>query len=334
MSTTSADQRLPALPPWRRAFDPPGAAHTAAWATLEQLRRLWQAGSGSNRPDDVSLLTPSGAPVEFTFRTGSDTLSYTAEPGLPLSSPAAKWRTIAAIVGIGSLDRKTNDLLSLLRAQPDQRFGCWLGVRQSASAVGFKVYQEVTPFGHELVRRNLLVDLPSLDPKPRIVPQLVGQALPAGATEFYFHITDPRPSTLHALLKAADAAERLRLVTDCLAWLAAIPASQLREQLRIGLSYRVAAGQPTIVTFFVHAAQISESNQQIRQRLLELARQLGLDFTQYERATHSLADWEPPIPAHGLVGVTIEPSGNVSLSVGVTPPLDQPASANCCDNRA
>ena len=329
--TTSADQRL-SVPPWQGALDPPDAAHTAAWATFAQLRRLWRAGTGT--PDGKSLLTPSGVPVEFTFRSGSDTLSYTAEPGLPRSTPQEKWRTIATISGIHSADREGADLLPLLREQPGQRFGCWLGVRQGAGEVNFKVYQEVTSVGHELVRRHLLADLPALDPKLHIVPQLVGQSLPGGASEFYFHVLDPRPSTLHSLLKAAGAADRLHLVTDCLAWLAAIPASQVREQLRIGMSYRVAPGQPTIVTLFIHAAQISESNRQVRQRLLELAQQLSLDFARYERATCPLAEWEPPIPVHGLVGVTIGPSGNISLSVGVIPLPDQPTPADCCDNRA
>ena len=156
----------------------------------------------------------------------------------------------------------------------------------------------------------------------RIIPQLVGQALPMGATEYYVHVPDPGPSTLHALLKAAGVSDRLRLITDCLAALAGMPVIQIRERLRVGMSYRIVDGEQVVVSVFIHAAQISERNGEIRQRLIALARQLSLDLSLYERLTLPLTEREAPLPLHGLVGLTVAPSGKLSLSVGVRPPAE------------
>ena len=319
----SADRRAPDLRDWRAALDPPGVPHEEAWAALDLLSALWEPASAA------SLLTPSGASLEFTFRSGSDTLVYTAEPGPPDAPLHAKSRVIQAITSTGMVP-PLHPLVDTLRQQPSQQFGCWLGVRQGYGAVSYKLYQEVTRAAREQVRSALSAALPTLDPTIALIPQLFGPTLPGGPIEFYLHVPDSRPSTLHTLLKAAGASEQLRLCTQSLAWLTEMPVSRLHEGLRLGISYRLAPDQPSTVSLFIHAVQVSERNGQVRERLLELARQLGLDFARYERATAFLDMFDPPLPIHGLVGLTVEPTGKLSLSAGVSPP----SLARSCDTSA
>ena len=344
MEALARERRAPDLRGWRTALDPPSTPHREAWATLDLLSALWQPGQAA------SLLTPSGVPLEFTFRSDSDTLVYTAEPGSSTYSPHTKWSVIRAITAtdqmeypssVGAAPRGRLDgpmtnvmardqgghggpplpvLVDMLRQQPGQRFGCWLGVRQGMGVASYKVYQEVTPAARQHTRDALDRLVPGLDRSIPLVPQLVGQSLPAGAIEFYLRIPDPRPATLHALLGAIGAAGQLRLCRESLAGLADLPLSQLHERIRLGLSYRLAPDQPPVVSLFLHSVQISEHDRSVRTRLLELAAQLGLDFARYARATVFLHDLAPPLPFHGLIGLSVAPTGRLSLSAGVSPP--------------
>jgi len=316
LDTVTVDRRAPVLDEWRAALDPPGVPHHEAWATLDLLSALWQ-------PAPVgSLLTPSGAPLEFTFRSGSDALVYTAEPGQPGYSPHTKWSVIRAVTAACGMNQPppVGAVVEMLRQQPGQRFGCWLGVRLGSGTVSYKIYQEVTPAARDRTRCALYAALPALDPGIAVVPQLVGHTLSDGPSEYYLRVPDPRPSTLHALLRAAGVSEQLRLCSESLAWLAGIPVTRLHERLRLGLSYRLTPDQPPVASLFIHAVQISERNLPVRARLLELAAQLGLDLARYARATAFLGEFDPVQPLHGLIGLTIEPAGRLSLSAGVSPP--------------
>lgn len=295
---------------------PASALH--AGHILKTLSRTWMAARNNGCIAASSLLTPGGYPLEFTFRSGSGNLCYTADPGLPQASVAEKWRLIRALDG--KLDTRIHPLLPLLAAQPAQHFGCWLGVRHQRGAHRFKVYQEVGPQTSPLILQHLRCAVPGLADAEEISPRLLG-VMPGtgGATEYYCKVERPGPAALHRLYAAADRGRLLPCVIDFLAYLAAEPQEKLLERLRIGISYSVAPERPPRITLYAHACQLFGGNRQARLRWLGLVRQIGGEAALYERLTRAFEEDEPPDILHGLAGIGITETGRIECSLGLRP---------------
>jgi len=295
---------------------PASAIH--AGHLLKILCRPGLAGMKSGRPAPVSLLTPSGYPLEFTFRSASSDLVYTAEPGLPQASSAAKWRFVRKLDE--KLDLRLHPLLPTLVAQPAQRFGCWLGVRHREGVRRFKIYQEVGPQTSSWILHHLRCAVPGLGDATELSPNLLG-VVPGidGATEYYCRVEHPGPAVLHKLYAAADMGRLLSGVIDYLAYLAAVPREKLFGRLRIGISYNVASGRTPHVTLFVHACQLFDDNRQARLRWLGLVRQLGGQAAIYDKLTRVFEEADSSAMVHGLVGIGINETGRIECSVGLRP---------------
>lgn len=295
---------------------PASALH--AGHILGTLSRTWTNATNSGGITAASLLTPGGYPLEFTFRSGSSNLSYTADPGLPQAIVAEKWRLIHALDG--KLGIQIHPLLPMLAAQPAQQFGCWLGVRHQRGAHRFKVYQEVGPQASPRILQHLRGAVPGLADAEEISPSLLG-VMPGtgGATEYYCKVERPGPAALHRLYAAIGRGRLLPCVIDSLAYLAAQPQEKLLDRLRIGISYSVAPERPPRVTLYAHACQLFNGNRQTRLRWLGLVRQLGGEAALYEQLTRAFEEDEPPDILHGLVGIGITETGRIECSLGLRP---------------
>ncbi len=294
------------------------ASAMQAGQLLGILCRPWQVEINNWRPALASLLTPSGYPLEFTFRSGSSDLAYTAEPGLPQAACVAKWRFARKLDE--KLDLQLHPLLPTLAAQPAQRFGCWLGVRHCQASQRFKVYQEVVPQTVPWVLHYLRCAVPGLGSVAELSPSLLG-VVPGsdGATEYYCQVEHPGPAVLHKLYAAADIGRLLPCVIDYLAYLAAEPREKLFGRLRIGISYSLANGRAPHVTLFAHASQLFADNRQARLRWLGLVRQLGGQAALYDKLTSSFEESDFSDVVHGLVGVAINEMGQIECSLGLRP---------------
>jgi len=311
----AAGQRTCARPlPWLVELS---AAGFPAEAARETLARVF--GYGGIRPG-TSPLTPSGCPLEFTFGSGSRALAYTLEPAGAHAPIEAKWRAVAEITGNPAIREGDDGQLAMLSAQEGQRYGCWLGVRHGAESTEFKIYQEVTPAAVDLARAHLRRALPRVSCAATLEPVLIGWALPGGPFEYYSRVPRPRPDALHRLLDVTGATRQLPLVIGCLAELAGVSRSAVLKHVRLGVSYRVSSGAGAAVTLFGHARQLCPDEFELRRRLLALARALCVDFTGYGLATGWLERDEPPLPVHGMVGLTMGRDERIDLSVGVCPP--------------
>jgi len=284
---------------------------------LATLCRPWLAQIRNGLPVNTSLLTPGGYPLEFAFRSNSDDVCYTAEPGPPNSSPLEKWAFVRAIRA--DLDPQLHPLLRELVNQPAQRYGCWLGVRHHGDAASFKVYQEVTPQASDLVLRHLHREIPGLAQVNRLTPQLLGVSSKGGLAEFYCKVEYPGLGVMHELFAAAGVSKELPYVTNYLAYLAAEPSSKVLERLRIGISYSVSPVGPPGVTLFAHSTQLFPTNYVARMRLLGFASQTGAHIPLYERATRLFEEIEPPHIMHNLIGIKIVGSGRLEFAVGLRP---------------
>ena len=287
---------------------------------LALLCRPWLEQQRLDSPIARSLLTPSGYPIEFSFLTHSDSISYTAEPGLPQASSAAKWRFARALQG--ELGPQLDPLLPLLMAQPAQRFGCWLGVRHAGGVPIFKIYQEVTASAHQPFLAALRRDVPGLDGGldgvAALTPQLLGVVAGDGrVTEYYCRLERPEPAAVHRLFARAGIAHQLPSAVDYLAYLAGLPQDQLWQRLRIGISYAVHAAGPPTVTLFAHARELFRTDAVARMRLLGLARQIGGRMPGYESITRKLEAQQGPCMMHGLVGLKMAHTGDISAAVGL-----------------
>jgi hypothetical protein len=274
-------------------------------------------GAAGSRPA-ASLLTPAGYPLEFTFRTGSSELCYTAEPGLASDPVEAKWRVVRELVP--DFDPMAHSLLRQLVPQSSQRFGCWLGVRHDGDGqAAFKIYQEVAPEARELVLAGLRSDLPGLDRIVELQPTLLGVVCSSGETEYYCNVHNVDQGILHNLFAAAGLARHLPSVTDYVAYLAAEPSGAVWDRLRVGISYGISASAPPDVTLFMHARELFPNNLMASIRILGLARHLGTEMPLYERITKDLETNEGHRLVHGFVGIKVTTSGRLECAVGVSP---------------
>jgi hypothetical protein len=285
------------------------------------LCRPWQPCTGEGLPSPPSLLTPSGYPLEFTFRLGSSDIVYTAEPGLPNAQTEDKWRLMQNLTD-GAVSSSSHPLLQTLIAQPRQRFGCWLGVRHCGADRRFKAYQEVGPGAAPEILRHLRRFLPITGEAGGLIPTLLG--IPASAygetAEYYCVVNRPRPSLLHTLYAAAGTAKHFPSLLDYLAYLAAVPHGQVLQRLRIGLSFCAGDGKDPSPTFYAHACQLFGNDFLARQRWIGLARQLGEEAPVYAALTRGPRHTGPATLLHGMVGMKIGKTGRIECAIGLRPP--------------
>ncbi|MPY24510.1 hypothetical protein [Shewanella sp. YLB-07] len=330
---------------------------------LQLLYRSWHLGSNANDAElsssvstngvlansapankvpANSLLTPSGYPLEFTFRSSKSELAYTAEPGLAQSKVIEKWAFAHELES--RADTQLNPLLAQLIAQPAQHFGCWLGVCHKGAKQNFKIYQEVTSAMAEPVRNQLYASLManvSLTTNVRsgalFTPTLLG-VLPADkdTTEYYGQVENPSFSVLHKLYRASGKAAILPCVLNYLAELAALPRDEVFTKLKIGLSFKITNSQVSCITLFCHASQLFSSNFQARTRWLAMVGQLSGEAQLYLQLTaslqaESLLEHDCPQLVHGLVGLGAGDGNHIECSIGLRPfspsPKEQTAKA-------
>jgi hypothetical protein len=293
----------------RHIDDTRPAAATRAGRVLARLCRPWLERS----PLPRSVLTPGGYPIELTFRSDSSDVTYTAEPGMPDATPGEKWRFVRELERM----RPAGAALCELIAEPNQRFGCWLGIRPHASGTSFKVYQEVVPRARARMLEQLRRDVADVTDVTSLTPTLVG-VTDGEISEYYCQVGRPNTSVLYPHFAAAGVGKQLPPLLDYVAWLAGAELGTLWNRLHFGVSYKFARGARPALTLFLHGCELFSGNRQARDRILGLARQFGRAMPAYERATRAFEAGEREM-AHGMVGLRVNDSGGLECSVGLRP---------------
>lgn len=286
--------------------------------TLEQFCIPWTEQQFSGGYIHHSMLTPSGYPVEFSFRSDTQDICYTAEPGLPQSAPAAKAQFIT---GLTPQFDFTTGILQQLSVQAAQRFGNWVSVRHKNGQSVFKLYQEITPGGYPLFYEQLVTAIPALkEIKTRLRPMLAGFT-GSGATidEFYMRIDRPDISLLRLLFDAAGTGASLSYIRNILSYLTTEEVHSLLGWLHTGISYRAVPGKLPELSLFVHAPQIFSTNAIARKRILGLARQIGGEMPVYEAVTAKLLHKDVPYPLHSIITLKVADTGSITCAAGLSP---------------
>lgn len=283
---------------------------------LAKFYRVWHLDSHLGLCK--SVLTPSGYPLEFTFRSSKSELNYTAEPGLANTSAKQKWNFIQSLSA--EVYPQSYPLLTELILQPEQRFGCWIGVRHKVRQHSIKVYQEITALMAKRVQAQLYSVLAKVDSSVVFTPTLLGlMPQDPNMVEYYGKVEAPSFSSLHKLYRAAGKASVLPCILNYLSALSGRQREVVLGEINIGLSVKTYKDEVINVTLFCHANQLFSSDFHTRNSWLSMVKQLSGEAELYKQLTACFINEHTPTMHHGLIGLSVGESNKIECSIGLRP---------------
>ena len=262
-------------------------------------------------------LTGDGFPLELSFTTGDDRLRYTAEPASASTAPGERLDTVLRILRSlrAAVPTETVAAFRDVQRSGPLSYGAWLGARHGADGDQCKIYVEVPAEAPVLpgFRGPRLSDR-------AVTPKMIAYCPDSRTFEAYYGVHALSPQHLPRLLGHVGLESRAFTLAG---WLERAYGHRLRDKLpgpSAGLSYAMSAdGAPRAVTLFLVARCLWGSDARIRRSFVAAARELGADTERYCRVTASLEQSQLWTTRHGLVGLTLGPSGAFALNVGVRP---------------
>lgn len=264
-----------------------------------------------------SRLTGDGFPFELSFCTADDRLRFALEPGSAHGDHAHRLDVANALLRMTTGAAMPPDVLARFRALQTGaplKYGTWLGGRVDTDHHVLKLYVEATGDGSAAwpFAPSLRLD----DRTPAL--RMVGYVPVTGTFETYLRIPSFEPRHLPAILAPAGLSHRADELVDLLA---GAYGHALRGRLpgpSVGVSYN--HGETTQVTLHFYARALWGSDARIRRGFLRLAHRHSWAPDTYLHVTSSLAARERWDTFHGLLGITLTPSGH-ALTLGVRPVL-------------
>lgn len=268
----------------------------------------------------ASRLCMTGSPLEQTFTSADTEMRLTLEVSDPSDDPAlrlGKARAIATELG-AALDEQCDAIERVQRDSP-LKYGAWLGLRDEKGVAQPKLYLEVPEGGSDQALDLLSGGIPDIAEMTNLPGRIhmVGIA-PDGVIEIYAGCRDIRPATLSDILDRAGQGGQGGLVLDILCDLTC-QMSRARVPIRdVGYSFRYGKpGDPLVPTIYGTAFALFGNDRVARDRLAEMASQLGGDFSHARAFADKLPATGPRILHHGMVGVSLIPSHAPVLSCGI-----------------
>ncbi|HTE24175.1 hypothetical protein [Flavitalea sp.] len=274
-----------------------------------------------------SRLTGDGFPVEFTFSSVTNAISYTTEIAGPETGEAKKIEIASAL-----LQRKSNALppvsisttISKLVQQPTLTYGAWMaGRHDNGKTDRFKTYLEVTETCAEIGASFLQRFLPDFSVMKRQHFSLrMLSANSTGKIEYYFRLSSIDVWQLLYLMRCLGFAEQGKELLEFVGLLS----KRKFDKSFIGdsLGFSVAldeVGLPEAITIFTFNYKVFEPGDPcIRNSLLRYSDWFGWDFGIYAQITEPLANKTGRLTNHGLVAFTITPDGKKIFQIGLRPP--------------
>ena len=263
-----------------------------------------------------SRLTGDGFPFEIAFCTTDDRLRFIVEPGSHDLEPHQRLDVASELISLLSDDQIPADVLNELRAMQSEaplQYGAWIGCRVSEERTAFKLYAEVPP------GRTLPIDCAPLELSDRrIVPRMLAYSPAKGEFESYVRVPSLEPCHLPAVLALAGMEAKT-------AWLIEFLEDAYGYAMRgrlpgpsVGVSY-VRKPEPDAITLHFYARALWGSDARIRRNFARLAQNLGWDASAYLELTEPIATGESWQTFHGLVGITLSQSVEMSLTIGLRP---------------
>jgi hypothetical protein len=245
--------------------------------------------------------------LEATFTSLADAPRLTLEPDDPAGDPARRLGHVLNLWQVLGLAGRP-DVTPLRRAQRGRtlRYGAWLGLRAVPGGLSGKIYVEMplglAPSGQGPGRLRML--------------GLSGD----GTIERYFGDRDLLVSALPAILDPAGQRDRAADVAELLFALSGTrPAARLPVR-DIGYSYRTDLSGDPQVTIYATSLALFGADDVAAQRLEEVARHLGGDWTIPAQIARRLQRLAPGRLHHGMVGLTLGRGHDPVLSCGLALP--------------
>ena len=291
------------------------------------LERLLDGVRGSSRGESAwraSRLTPNGYPLELAFATDERALRYTAEIAAPEAEPAgrlARARELLRALGAGELPESEFSRYESLQRGAELHWGTWIGGRHDAGGDRYKLYVEVAKAGYEELVREWLGERALLE-RAGLRLVMIGQELPSGRRELYFHAGELAWWEIARLLGRFGLAAREEELAK---WMDALWGRRVRQWLArerggdFGFSVSPATeSKPLVLTLLARAPRVLGDDARAREKLLGVASRFAVDLSDYEVLSGALGSASGG-SHHGMIGIAIAEVGGLRLQVGIEP---------------
>lgn len=244
-----------------------------------------------------SILTPSGTPLELTFRSNENAIRATVETGGADVPPRERLARAASIANVDA------GALEPLHAGAALRWGGWLGMHVARDTMSYKLYAEVPESAQEqaaaFVERRTGVR--AAVPRPLFI-RMIGFA--PRTLEIYYRVHELRPWELREVLAPLGLSDREPAVLDLFEDACEAALHRRFPWPKLGFSYAFRDGAPPVFSFYGFAFDLFGSDARARRRVLAFAARRGWDVSAYEAysaplATHDARDH------HGMFGVSL-----------------------------
>jgi hypothetical protein len=308
-----------------------GAAPVATAAARAALTSILAGVSGSAWPEvgwSFSPLTGDGFPVEFTFSSAGEAISYAAE----VSGPETP-ETDRLLIANGLLTRLHTVPLrpSLLTDwQSRQRgqslgYGCWLGGRHGSGSDRYKVYAEVPPTAADAWTRAVAGVPLGLATRP-LELRMVGHDPAAGRTELYFRTQRPDWWEIGGLLHRVGWAGEVSGLRNRIETLTgtAFDSGALGRHVGISLAFDADVNVLAVSLFGFARAVFRGGDASIRRGVLRQGMAQGWPLSVYEAVTDPIADIDNSQTRHGMAAFSAMADGSTGFQIGLRPPTPRP----------
>jgi hypothetical protein len=304
----------------------PEPAARACYSLSELLRPL-QESPWPEVNYSFSRLTGDGFPVEFTFSSATNSISYTTEVAGPEIGERKKIEIGVALMlekTLSSPSIGNAEIIARLIKQPSLTYGSWMaGRHENRKNDRYKIYLEVTPDCDYLGVTFMQRFLPDFSVICRRCFSLRMLSLGnSNKIEYYFRLSGIEPWQLLFLMRSLGFDEQGK---DLLGFINLLSKRKVDKSF-IGdsLGFSVAldeAGAPEAITIFTFNYKVFEpGDDAIRSSVLRYSDWFGWDFDNYARITEPLAGRTSRLTNHGLVAFTVIPDGKKIFQVGLRPP--------------
>jgi len=274
-----------------------------------------------------SRLTGDGFPMEFSFSSAENAISYTTEiagPDIPESTKVKLAASLLAERTQVPQDGKITELISQLMQQQDLRYGAWMGGRHGFTGEDrYKIYLEITEasrgigdtFFQRLTGNSSVLDREHYRLRMISIDN-------ANKWEYYFRFFHIDVWQLLYIMRSIGFAEQGRELLDFITLISKRKVDQSFTGNNLGFSITLDTfGSAQAISIFTYNYKIFEpGDRYIRKKLLEFSDRFGWDFNSYTQITEPIAFKTGRLTNHGLVAFSISRAGTKILQVGLRPP--------------
>jgi len=274
-----------------------------------------------------SRLTGDGFPLEFTFSSAVNAISYTTEiagPEIPeMQKIKQAWKLLSAQT-LQQNERPITAMISRLVEQPDLRYGAWVGGRHCLNVDDrYKIYLEITETCRDIgddFLQSFIMDQSVLTKQQYRMRMMSIDNNNKG--EYYFRLFNIDVWQLLYTMRCLGFAEQGRALLHFVADISKREIDKSFIGNNLGFSIATdAERRPVAISIFTFNYKVFEpGDSNIRKKILQVSERFGWDFTNYEKISEPVSKGTGRLTHHGLVAFSITRQGEKIMQIGLRPP--------------